>query len=81
MVFGLTDVLLSFIIFQLLFVSLFLFSLGRGKRISNGLLGAFFLFFGFNLLYTLLLLKGVYFLHPGWGLWGANMTLVFGPLL
>ena len=81
MAFGLTDVLLSFIIFQLLFVSLFLFSLGRGKRISNVLLSAFFLFFALNLLDTLLLLKGVYFTYPAWGLWGANMTLLFGPLL
>lgn len=81
MAFSFTDVLLSFIIFQLLFVSLFLFSLSRGKRVSNALLGSFFLCFGLNLLDTLLLLKGVYFLHPAWELWGTNMTLLFGPLL
>lgn len=41
MVFSLTDVLLCLLIFQLLFVSGFLFSLIRGKHISNVLLGGF----------------------------------------
>ncbi|AQG81323.1 helix-turn-helix domain-containing protein [Spirosoma montaniterrae] len=81
MSFNFTDILLCFTIFQLLFVSLFLFSLDRGKRVSNGLLGGFFLSFGLNLLDALLLLKGVYFAYPAWGLWGTNMALLFGPLL
>lgn len=78
---GLTDVLLCFLIFQLLFVSLFLFSLNRGKQISNALLGSFFAALGLNLLDALLLIKGVYFVHPAWGLWGTNLTLLLGPLL
>lgn len=78
MAFSVTDVLLAFIIFQLLFVSLFLFSFNRGKRVSNVLLDSFFLFFDLNLLDTLLLLKGIYFLHPAWGLWGTNMALLTG---
>lgn len=81
MSFGFTDVLLCFLIFQLLFISLFLVTLDRGKRISNGLLGSFFAALGLNLLDTLLLVKGVYFNYPAWGLWGTDLVLLFGPLL
>lgn len=79
--FSAADIVLCLIIFQLLFASLYLFSLERGKRVSNGLLGGFFLTFALNFMDTLLLMKGVYFQYPAWGLWGTNMALLFGPLL
>ena len=44
MSFSLSDTFFVIVIFQLLFTSVFLFTHQKGRRISNTLLGAFFLF-------------------------------------
>lgn len=79
--FSITDILLVILIFQLIFISVFLFTSDKGKAVSNLLFGLFFLALGLNLIDSFLLLKRVYFDHPGFALWGSNLALVFGPLL
>lgn len=79
--FSLTDILIIIVIFQLLFISFFLFSNEKGKRISLFLLGAFFLSFCFNLIDGFLLLQKVYLDYPNFALWGSCMPLLYGPLL
>jgi AraC-like DNA-binding protein len=81
MSFSMPDILFVIVIFQLLFTSAFLFANRRGKAVSNGLLGIFFLVIGLNLLDNLLLIKGVYAGHEGFGLWSIWLLLLFGPLL
>jgi AraC-like DNA-binding protein len=81
MSFSLPDILFVIVIFQLLFTSAFLFMHRGGRLVSNGLLGAFFLVIGLNLLDNLLLIKGVYAGHAGFGLWSVWLLLLFGPLL
>jgi AraC-like DNA-binding protein len=81
MSFGLADILFVIVIFQLLFTSVFLLTHRGGRRSSNALLGVFFLVIGLNLTDNLLLIKGVYAGHPGFGLWSVWLLLLFGPLL
>ncbi len=90
MSFSLSDILFLVVIFQLLFTSMFLFTYRGGKgsgnrrggrRSSNGLLGAFFLVIGLNLMDNLLLIRGAYTGNPGFGLWSVWLLLLFGPLL
>ncbi|MVM38518.1 hypothetical protein GO730_14725 [Spirosoma sp. HMF3257] len=81
MAFGFADLLVCFLIFQLGFVSLFLFSLNRGKPTSNGLLGGVFAVLTLNLLDSLLLVKGFYGNYPSWAMGGTNLALLVGPLL
>jgi AraC-like DNA-binding protein len=76
-----SDIFFVLVIFQLIFLSVFLFSLDKGPRVSNALLGVFFLSMGLNLLDNFLLGKGVYFSHPATGLWSVWMLLLLGPLL
>lgn len=76
-----TDILIIVVIFQLLFISFFLFTYDKVKRISLYLLGAFFLSFCFNLIDGFLLLNGVYFEYPSFALWASCMPLLYGPLL
>jgi|KBSMisStandDraft_5_1062788.scaffolds.fasta_scaffold00655_15 AraC-like DNA-binding protein len=75
------DIFFSIVIFQLLFLGLFLLSSEKGRRVSNILLGLFFLSICFNLVDTFLILKKVYFNYPSLGLWGSCLPLLFGPLL
>jgi hypothetical protein len=81
MSFSLADILFVIVIFQLLFTSVFLFTQRGGRRSSNGLLGAFFLVIGLDLMDNLLLIKGVYTAHPGFAIWSVWLLLLFGPLL
>ena len=81
MVFSLSDILLPLVIFQLLFISFFLYSKETGKRTSNILLASFFLAICLNLADTFLLIKQVYFQFPAWALWGSGTLLAGGPLL
>jgi AraC-like DNA-binding protein len=78
---SLSNILFVLIIFQLLFLSLFLFSQKRGKRISNILLGFFFLSISLNLLDVFFLMTGVYFPHPYLAGWGSCLPLLFGPFI
>jgi AraC-like DNA-binding protein len=76
-----SGILFSLLIFQLLFLSFFLFTQEKGRRISHVLLGLFFLLMALNLLDVFLLMTGVYFSHPALAGWGSCLPLLFGPLL
>jgi AraC-like DNA-binding protein len=76
-----TGILFSLLIFQLFFLSFFLFTQEKGRKISHVLLGLFFLFIALNLLDVFLLMTGVYFPHPALAGWGSCLPLLFGPLL
>jgi AraC-like DNA-binding protein len=78
---GLTNILFVLIIFQLLFLSLFLFTQDKGKQVSNILLGLFFFFISLNLLDYLLFITGAYAAHPWLAGWGTCFPLLFGPLV
>jgi AraC-like DNA-binding protein len=58
-----------------------LFSRQKGKKISNRLLGFFFLLIGLNLLDVFFLATGVYFSHYNLAGFGACLPLLFGPML
>ncbi|HEY2582067.1 MAG TPA: AraC family transcriptional regulator [Mucilaginibacter sp.] len=78
---SLTNILSILIIFQLLFLSFYLFTEQTGKKIGNRLLGIFFLSISLNLLDVFLLVNGVYFSHPNLAGFGSCLPLLFGPLL
>jgi AraC-like DNA-binding protein len=78
---SLTDILFILIIFQLLFLSFFLFTQQKGGKLSNRLLGFFFLFICLNLLDVFILYTGFYFAHPDLAGFGSCLPLLFGPLL
>ncbi len=77
----LTSILFVLIIFQLLFLSTFLFTQQKGKRISHWLLASFFLSIALNLLDVFLLMNRAYSSCPALAGWGSCIPLVFGPLL
>ncbi|HXB45074.1 MAG TPA: helix-turn-helix domain-containing protein [Puia sp.] len=81
MQFDLTDILFLFVLFLLLFITIFLFTSDKGKRISNILIGSFFLALFLNLTDSFLLLKHFYFSFPAFALWGSNLLFVCGPLI
>jgi len=69
------------VLFLVMFIAIFLYTSGKGRRMSNVLLGSFFLALGLNLADSFLLLKQVYFSYPSLGLWGSNLLLLCGPLI
>lgn len=75
------NALFILIIFQLLFISLFLFVNKGGKSLASKLPGYFFLSIALNLLDVYLLASGVYFSWPAIAGWGVCLPLLFGPLL
>jgi AraC-like DNA-binding protein len=77
----LPDILFVLIIFQLLFLSFFLFTQEKGNRISNIILGSFFLSIALNLLDVLLLMTGAYNRNPWLAGWGSCLPLLFGPFI
>ena len=79
--FSWSDIFFALVIFQLLFLSLFLISNKKGKRLSNLLLGFFFLSIGLNLLDSFLVLKKAWTFSPLLVGWGICLPLLFGPLL
>jgi AraC-like DNA-binding protein len=81
MQFNFSDILFTLVLFLLFFISVFLFTSDKGKRISNILIGSFFLTLCLNLADSFLLLKQVYFQYPGWAGWGSNLLLLCGPLI
>lgn len=81
MQFSLQDILLLFVIFQLFFISIFLFSKETGKKISNVLLGFFFLSFSLSLADSFLLKNELYINHPSLATWSGAFPLLYGPLL
>jgi AraC-like DNA-binding protein len=81
MAIDLTSILFILIIFQLLFLSTFLFTQQKGKRTSHWLLASFFLSIALNLLDVFLLMSRAYASCPGLAGWGGCLPLLFGPLL
>src|SRR5580765_7767478 len=79
--FSLPDILFIIVIFQLLFIAVFLFTHEKGKRISNIILAVFFLSISLNLADSFLVLKKVYLNNPALVGWSICMPLLFGPLL
>jgi len=77
----LPDILFVLIIFQLLFLSFFLYTHEKGNRVSNVLLGSFFLSIALNLLDVLLLMTGAYTHNPWLAGWGSCLPLLFGPFI
>lgn len=77
----LQDILFVLIIFQLFFLSFFLFTHEKGNRISNILLGSFFLSIALNLLDVLLLMTGAYGNNSWLAGWGSCLPLLFGPFI
>jgi AraC-like DNA-binding protein len=75
------DILFILLIFQLLFLSFFLFTNNKGKRVSNILLGSFFLCICLNLVDVFLLMTKVYYSNTSFALWGSCLPLLFGPIL
>ena len=78
---GLSDILFVIVIFQLLFISVFLFTHERGKRISNAFLAVFFLSIALNLADSFLVLKKIYQTNSLLVGWSICLPLLFGPLL
>jgi AraC-like DNA-binding protein len=76
-----SSILFVLIIFQLLFLSLFLLTQEKGKRISNILLGLFFLSIALNLLDVFLAMEGAYSSYPWLAGWGGCLPLLFGPFI
>lgn len=79
--FSFSDILFLLVLFLLLFISVFLFTSDKGKRISNILIGLFFLTICLNLIDSFLLIKQVYFQYPSWAGWGSCLLLLCGPLI
>ncbi|MDP9042406.1 MAG: helix-turn-helix domain-containing protein [Bacteroidota bacterium] len=78
---SLTNILFVLIIFQLLFLSLFLFAHQKGRKTNNLLLGFFFLSISLNLLDVFLLMTGAYTFKPYLAGWGSCFPLLFGPFI
>lgn len=78
---SLAEILFILVIFQLLFLSLFLLTRESGTRTSNLLLGFFFLSISFNLLDFFLFQDGFYDSTPRLAGWGSCFPLLFGPLI
>src|SRR5690349_19322448 len=81
MQFSFSDILFLMVLFLLFFISVFLFTSNRGKRISNILIGCFFLSLCLNLIDSFLLLKQFYFQFPAFALWGSDLLLLCGPFI
>lgn len=79
--FSLPDVLFCIVIFQLLFTGSYLFIHPGNKRLSNLILGTFFLSIGLNLGDNFLVIKRVWLSDPYYVSWGICLPLLFGPLL
>jgi hypothetical protein len=69
------------VIFQLLFTAFFLFTHRKGKRLSNGLPGGFFLAVGLNMFDGLYVITGWADAKPHLAFIGGSCSFLFGPLL
>lgn len=81
MSFSWIGVLSSIVLFQLSLLTLFLFFGRTGKRISNIILGSFFLWLIVNITDGLLLFSEFYERHPAWAHVEDGFILLLGPLL
>jgi AraC-like DNA-binding protein len=81
MVYTLLNILSTIVIFQLLLLSVFLFSVNRGKSRSNKLLAAFFLLLAINLTDGLLVYYGFYEKFPAVAHVEDGFVFLVGPVL
>jgi AraC-like DNA-binding protein len=81
MVYTLLNILSTIVIFQLLLLSVFLFSVNRGKSRSNKLLAAFFLLLAINLTDGLLVYYGFYEKFPALAHIEDGLVFLIGPVL
>jgi AraC-like DNA-binding protein len=77
---SLSNILFILLIFQLLFLCFFLFTQQK-SRLSNRLLGFFFLAICLNLLDVFLFNIGLYYTYPFLAGFGNSMLFLLGPLL
>ena len=80
MVYTLLNILSSIVIFQLLLLSVFLFSINRGKSRSNRLLALFFLLLAINLTDGLLVYYGFYEKFPALAHVEDGFVFLIGPV-
>ncbi len=78
---SIADILFVIVIFQLFFISIFLYTHNKGRLLSNRLLATFFLCVSLNLVDSFFALQKVYLLNPSFAGWGSCLPLLFGPLL
>ncbi|NAS10771.1 helix-turn-helix domain-containing protein [Poritiphilus flavus] len=76
-----TAILSLLVSFQLFFITFFLITLKKGKKLSNLLLGVFFLLLAINVTDMLLQINGVRSFLPLFLLVDDSFILLFGPLL
>lgn len=81
MLYTLLNILSTIVIFQLLLLSVFLFSVNRGKSRSNRLLAFFFLLLAINLADGLLVYYGFYENHPALAHLEDGFVFLIGPVL
>ena len=79
--FSIADIFFVIVIFQLLFISIFLYTHEKGRKLSNRLLASFFLSVSLNLIDSFLAIQKVYSSNPSLAGWGSCLPLLFGPLL
>jgi AraC-like DNA-binding protein len=75
------NILFILVIFQLFFLSLFLLTQEKGKRVSNILLGSFFLSICLNILDFFFSQIGFYTSNVKLAGWGTCFPILFGPLI
>lgn len=81
MKYPLFNILSIVILFQLVLLVLFLFTSKRGKRLSNQILGSFFLVLAINIGDGVLSVTGFFEKFPQWAHLEDGFILLFGPLL
>ncbi len=77
----LVGILSLLVAFQLYFIALFLLTLKKGNRLSNLILGVFFLLLAINITDVLFQINGVKSFLPLFFLLDDSALLLFGPLL
>ncbi|RKN82565.1 helix-turn-helix domain-containing protein [Ulvibacterium marinum] len=78
---NLNAILLLLVAFQLFFIAVFSLTNRKGKRISNLLLGTFFLILAINVTDILLQIHNVWSFFPPFLLLDDSFLLLFGPLI
>jgi AraC-like DNA-binding protein len=78
---SLFTILTSIVIFQFVLLSFFLFTIGKGKRLSNFLFGTFLLLLAVNIADGLLTYYRFYQQFPALALIEDSFILLYGPLI
>jgi AraC-like DNA-binding protein len=81
MEFNLASALLAIVVFQLFFIAFFLFTYKKGKRLSNRLLGTFFLMVGISMLDMWLSVHGLTINYARIAFLDDGFILALGPII